>query len=70
MNIMQTMAALKNSTIAARERTGDPSIATEAMGGKTRVVRWVDNGKRTKDAELLTGWLAHDDTIAFLDGMQ
>lgn len=70
MNIMQTLAALQKSTVAARERTGDARIATEARAGQTRVVRWVENGKRTKDAEPLTDWASHEATIVFLDGMQ
>ena len=70
MNIMQTLQALQKSTTAARQRTGDARIGTEAKAGKTRVVRWVDNGKRTKDAEPVTDWASHESTIAALDAMQ
>lgn len=65
MNVMQ---AIRNATLAARERCNDKRIGTSVANGRLRVERvtYAKNGCST--VEPLSGWLPINEAIAFLNG--
>ncbi len=69
--ILALMSQIRTATLAARQRTGDKCISTQAQGGQLRVVRTVPIiGKRTSAVIPLSEMLPIPDAIKVLDALQ
>lgn len=69
-DIFAMMAECQCKMLAARERTGDPHISVQAKAGKQQVVRSVPNGRKAYEVTPLSGWLSHDEAMAFLESLK
>lgn len=65
------MRALRNATMAARERTGDRAIGTRVKDGQVQVVRvtYALRSHGRSDVLPLSDYGTDADAIAFLDAM-
>jgi hypothetical protein len=70
LNIMQTLAALQKSTVAARERLGDKTIGTQAKDGKVQVIRVTYDAGGKSAVVPVSDWMLPTEAAAFLDGMK
>ncbi len=63
------MVELRNATLAARQRTGDKTIATNIKKGLVQVVRVVYNGKGTSTVTPVSNKITEAEAIALLNEM-
>lgn len=64
-----TMHSLRAATLAARHRTGDPTIGTAVAGGRFRITRDITDAGKTR-TEPISDWLDGHDLIPALNDLQ
>jgi len=68
--MFELLKKIQAATLAARERTGDKTIATQAKAGKTQIIRVTYDAKGKATITPVSDWMSPDLIPVALESVQ